>query len=391
LRLSVSIRTYSCNIFIKMDAINNWNSKKIKCLQEKLLLWYQKHKRALPWRDNPSPYRVWISEIMLQQTQVKTMLPYYDRFLKRFPDVRSLAHASEAEVLELWAGLGYYSRARNLHKAARRVLNEYGAFPDEIGLVRSLPGIGRYTAGAICSIAFNQAHPIVDGNIRRVLIRLHGIAGSVSQSFFWDQMTALIPKKQVSSFNQAMMEIGALVCIPYLPRCGICPIKSLCKALKSNLQNDIPTVTAKRIPESVQISMLILENDRHFLITSSDKPNLIPGKWGFPCEIVAKGDSAEASAVRLCRKILGKNHRLEICGQYRHTISRYRISVNVFYGVFKGQQTRRNQDENHRWSLKNQIARMFTSAIFLKALQKHEALTKGHSSLRTADGSTAYR
>jgi A/G-specific adenine glycosylase len=356
-----------------MDIRISWNTKKIKRFQEKLLLWYQKHKRSLPWRDNPTPYRVWISEIMLQQTQVNTVLSYYDRFLTRFPDIQALAHASETEVLELWAGLGYYSRARNLHRAARQILNEYGNFPEIFGNVLSLPGIGRYTAGAICSIAFNQAHPIVDGNIRRVMTRLYGIQDSIPETFFWDQMSAWLPEGLVSSFNQAMMEIGALICTPHQPQCGACPVKSLCKARKSGIQDSIPTIAAKRPPESVQISMLLLGTNKQILLTSLRKPHFIPGKWGFPCQIISNGKSAEESAAQLCREILGRTIRIEPCGQYRHSISHRRILVNAFYGKSKIQISQLKQTENYRWVTETQSNRMLISALFLKALRKHEA------------------
>jgi A/G-specific adenine glycosylase len=361
----------------KIDTKHNWNTKQIKRFQEKLLLWYQKHKRSLPWRDNPTPYRVWISEIMLQQTQVNTVLPYYDRFLQRFPDIQTLAHASETEVLELWAGLGYYSRARNLHRAARQILNEYGNFPENFGNVLSLPGIGRYTAGAICSIALNQAHPIVDGNIRRVLIRLHGIRGirdSVPEKFFWDQMSAWLPEGPVSSFNQAMMEIGALICTPHRPQCAACPIRSLCQARKSGIQNNIPTITAKRSAESVQISMLLLGSNKQILITSSHKPHFIPGKWGFPCQIMSNGESAKESAKRLCREILGRTIRIEPCGQYRHSISHRRILVYAFYGKSKIRISRLKQKENYRWAAETQGNQMLISALFFKAIRKYKAL-----------------
>ena len=356
-----------------MPSEENWNVRQIENFREKLLIWYQDHKRALPWRNAPEAYPVWISEIMLQQTQVKTMLPYYDRFLKRFPDFRSLANAAETEVLEFWAGLGYYGRARNLHKAARKILNEYGKFPDDYGTVLSLPGIGRYTAGAICSIAFNQPHPIVDGNIRRVLIRLHGIVGSIPESFFWDRMSALLPKNQASSFNQAMMEIGALICTPHQPQCAICPVKGLCKARKSGIQNSIPAIGERRSPEAVEISMLMLESNKKILVTSSDKAPFIPGKWGFPCQIISKSESAEESAALLYRKITGRDPEINFGGQYRHSISHYRILVYAFSGTLRGSKAVFKGTEDYRWVSKNQIARVFTSALFLKALQKYKA------------------
>jgi A/G-specific adenine glycosylase len=197
-----------------------WDWEKTRNFQERLLHWYGRHKRELPWRSNPAPYRVWVSEIMLQQTQAKTVLPYYDRFFKRFPDIQSLARASEQEVLALWAGLGYYGRARNLHRAARQIVDDHGGvFPDKLEEILMLPGIGRYTAGAICSIAFNRPLPIVDGNVRRVIRRLHGIGRRIPESHFWNQASAWVPEGKTSAFNQAVMELGALVCLPHRPLC----------------------------------------------------------------------------------------------------------------------------------------------------------------------------
>jgi len=223
-----------------MKPLQDWDIKQIQKFRIKLLHWYSENRRDLPWRHNPTPYRVWISEIMLQQTQVKTVVPYYNRFLKQFPDVESLARSSEQNVLKHWAGLGYYSRARNLHRAARDIVGIHGTFPTEHDEILALPGIGRYTAGAICSIALNQPRPIVDGNIRRVLIRLNAIRRKVSESYFWDLMKRLLPERNISSFNQAMMELGALICLPFQPNCMQCPLKSLCKAWESGIQNNIP-------------------------------------------------------------------------------------------------------------------------------------------------------
>src|SRR5512145_3517829 len=196
-----------------------------KLLQRSLLRWYKKHSRALPWRDEPTPYRVWISEIMLQQTQVKTVIPYYNRFLERFPNVETLAKAREEDVLALWAGLGYYSRARNLHKSAALIVHRYGHFPADFDTILALPGIGRYTAGAICSIAFNQPKPILDGNVMRVLARLYGVAGDPRaarpNARLWKLAEDLVLRaaktrqpRACSHLNQSLMELGALVCTP---------------------------------------------------------------------------------------------------------------------------------------------------------------------------------
>jgi A/G-specific adenine glycosylase len=342
----------------------------IDTFQRKLLHWYNKHKRNLPWRINPTPYRVWISEIMLQQTQVSTVIPYYINFLNRFPDLRSLARASEQEVLELWSGLGYYSRARNLLKTATIILNKYGEFPKIFHILITLPGIGQYTAGAICSIAFNQAQPAVDGNIRRVLTRINGIQGGASESFFRDQMEFLIPKGQAASFTQAMMELGALICAPSLPKCSSCPIKTMCVALKLGIQASIPEARFKRTPEALEISMLILEQNGKILIVSPVEPKIIPGKWGFPCLIIPDHESPETCALHLSRSILKKRISLTSYTRFHHAITHNKICVHVYYGKLNSRM-QIDSTINYQWLLGNQLKKRLISSLFQKALNKY--------------------
>jgi len=199
-----------------------WRREKTRKFQERILSWHRRHGRSLPWRRRPTPYRVWVSEAMLQQTQVQTVLPYYRRFLRRFPGIKALAAASEAEVTALWAGLGYYSRARNLHRAAGKIVAEHrGKFPDSKDSLLELPGVGRYIAGAVLSIVYGKAEPVVDGNVRRVIGRLHGLPDKAPDSFYWRQAAAWIPAGKASDFNQAVMELGALVCTPAKPLCRL--------------------------------------------------------------------------------------------------------------------------------------------------------------------------
>lgn len=342
----------------------------INAFQRKLIQWYDKHKRDLPWRINPNPYRVWISEIMLQQTQVSTAIPYYIDFLDRFPDLRSLARASEQEVLELWAGLGYYSRARNLLKTAITILDKYGEFPEIFHILITLPGIGQYTAGAICSIAFNQAQPAVDGNIRRVLTRINGIRDGAPESFFRNQMESMIPKGQAASFTQAMMELGALICTPSLPQCASCPIKAMCVALRLGIQASIPEVQLKRASKTLEVAVLILEQDGKILIVSPVAPKIIPGKWGFPCLIIPDGKSPEASAIHLVRSIIGEKTSLKRYAFFRHTITRYKISVHAYYGKFD-YRIQTSNTNNYRWLSGNQLKKNLISSLFQKALNKY--------------------
>ncbi len=223
----------------------HFSSAEKQSLRRRLLAWYHKHARDLPWRRSRDPYRVWISEIMLQQTQVATVRDYFTRFIAAFPDIRSLADANEIDVLRLWEGLGYYRRARQLHAAAKQVVEIHsGKFPHDLVELQSLPGIGRYTAGAIASIAFDQHAPILEANTIRLFSRLLAFTGEATsaagQSTLWRFAEEILPQKDVAHFNQALMELGSLVCTPIEPLCDQCPLATLCKANKLQLQHAIP-------------------------------------------------------------------------------------------------------------------------------------------------------
>jgi A/G-specific adenine glycosylase len=357
-----------------MELLHSWVAATRHEFQRRLLRWYGKHHRALPWRDNPTPYCIWVSEIMLQQTQVKTVIPYYNRFLERFPDTGSLAAASEQEVLELWSGLGYYSRARNLHKAAREIVEKYKDFPKDFGSILSLPGIGRYTAGAISSIAFNRAEPVVDGNILRVISRLHAVRKRAPESFFWGEMSALLPKRRSSSFNQAMMELGALICVPFQPHCPLCPVKGLCEALRLNIPDKIPEASTKQATKRIRIVVLVLERHRKVLMTSRNELRLIPGKWGLPCLQISEGESPEHAASMLCRSITGRTIHCEPHGRIHHSISNHRITALGFSGNISFPTPRLRATNSYSWIPVSQCSTMITSSLFRKILQKFSEL-----------------
>ena len=349
----------------------HWNSKTISKFQRLLLQWYSDNQRALPWRNNPTPYRVWISEIMLQQTQVKTVIPYYNRFLKRFPDIQALAQSSEKKILNFWSGLGYYSRARNLHKAAKQIMRTHGTFPIEYEAILALPGIGRYTAGAICSIALNQPRPVVDGNIRRALIRLNGIRKLPSESYFWNLMTDLLPGRNPSGFNQAMMELGALICVPSQPLCRQCPVKKFCKARQSGIQNEIPKVSNKRITKQLTIVILLLEKNGRILIARSNKPQFIPGEWLLPYRSIPRLESAEKSASTLCRNMLGRDIPLVQFAQIRHSITEHRIVAYGFRAKEDFRITELKKTGDYQWVPCNSYRETLTSSLFHKIVQRY--------------------
>jgi A/G-specific adenine glycosylase len=253
-----------------------------------LLRWYRRVRRDMPWRRSVSPYRTWVSEIMLQQTTVAAVTPKYESFIAAFPDARALAGASEDEVLRHWAGLGYYSRARNLRRAAREVVAKHGGeFPSAFDDVLALPGIGRYTAGAILSIAFAKPYAVVDGNVIRVFSRLFGLRGRAKDPAFvkeiWARAAPLVPKAAPGDWNQALMELGATVCTPESPSCGACPVSKSCVAFKKGIQEELPLAEERREPTPVRWTCLWIERGGKLLIwRRSEKERLLKNLWGLP-------------------------------------------------------------------------------------------------------------
>lgn len=243
-------------------------------LRKKLARWYEKNARDLPWRRTRDPYAIWISEIMLQQTRVAAAIPYYERFLARFPDAKSLALAEENEVLARWSGLGYYSRARNLHKAAKAIAAS-GSFPSSHESILNLPGIGAYTAAAVASIAFNLPHAVVDGNVKRVIARLAG-RGDVDVQAAAD---ALLDRSDPARSNQALMELGAVVCLPRAPLCKDCPVAGECEARKHGIQSELPLKKARTEPGRVRLTLLLIRRDGKILLIPSPR---VRGFWDLP-------------------------------------------------------------------------------------------------------------
>ena len=233
--------------------------------QSALLDWFAAHRRDLPWRASRDPYRIWVAEIMLQQTRIAAVLPYYHRFLKKFPTVASLRRARLEEVLKLWSGLGYYSRARNLHRAAREIASRHdGKFPRSLEDALALPGIGRYTAAAVLSIAYDVPLAVLDGNVARVLARLGAIRGDLREPKTWrllgERAQHLLALNAPGDWNQALMELGEVICTPQSPRCGLCPVSRWCQARAKNLTAEIPAVRKKRAPVKIRIAAAILRD-----------------------------------------------------------------------------------------------------------------------------------
>jgi A/G-specific adenine glycosylase len=356
--------------------MTKWPGSRARQFRERLLSWYERHKRMLPWRSSPTPYRVWIAEIMLQQTRVQTVLPYYTRFLKRFPDLAALAAASEEDVLAHWAGLGYYRRARNLRKAAIKIADQWrGRFPETLEDIGGLPGVGRYTAAAVISIAFNQPHAVVDGNVRRVIRRLYGIAGA-PDDLFWELAESLLARGRARDFNQAFMELGALVCLPSRPLCIACPVQSLCQ---SGRRGRVPDSTERYRPAQVPVEMLllVLECGEQIAIARQPDGGFIPGEWGLPGSTLRAAQQPLAAARRLARGILGRVPQLDLYAPVRHSITHRRILAQVWGASIEPPAP--ELADRHAWAPRTSLARVFTSSLFHKALARIPAAGRRQS------------
>ncbi len=273
---------------MKAEKEQNQNTQTLTGIAEPLLAWYRGHARVLPWRERPEPYRVWVSEIMLQQTRVEAVKPYYERFLSALPSIAALAEAPEEQLLKLWEGLGYYSRVRNLQKAAQKVMQEYGgALPASYEQLKSLPGIGEYTAGAIASIAFGIAVPVVDGNVLRVVSRITGsfeqVDTAACKKRIWKELAQIMPEDAPGDFNQALMELGATVCLPNgAPLCGNCPLADGCIARANGWIPQIPVRAPKKQKKVEHHTVLLLWQDGKIALQRRQEKGLLAGMWQFP-------------------------------------------------------------------------------------------------------------
>jgi len=324
-------------------------------LSSKLLAWYNTNKRTLPWRGHAqrSAYAVWVSEIMLQQTRVETVIPYFEKWMRLFPNVHALAMASEHAVLSAWEGLGYYSRARNLHRAAKIVDEQYhGEIPRDLSELRNLPGIGRYTLGAIASIAFGMDVSALDGNIKRVYARIFDIDEPVDspagEKILWGLADEHLPKRHAGDYNQALMDLGAMICVPKNPRCLICPVMKLCKARQNGTQDQRPVMKPKKeVPHYVHAAGVIIERKK-VLLAQRPSQGLLGGMWEFPNGRV-DGDPAKGLPkalkmeyrlrLRVIRKpraerrdsvLLSRSPSAEPLGIVQHGYTHFKVTVHVF-------------------------------------------------------------
>lgn len=255
-------------------------------MSKELLSWYDNNKRSLPWRRDKDPYKIWISEIMLQQTQVTTVIDYFNRFISRYPTVEALANGTEEDVFKLWEGLGYYSRAKNLIRCAYQIVNEHeGVFPKDVEALKQLPGIGPYTAGAIASIAFDLPEPAVDGNVLRVISRLNCLSEPINENkhqMLYKQKTIELMTERPSDFTQAMMELGAMICIPKSPRCSNCPLSERCCSFKQQTQLNYPVKIKKIKQREERVGLAIVVSGQDVMLIKHETTGLLANLWGFP-------------------------------------------------------------------------------------------------------------
>ncbi|HZL87294.1 MAG TPA: A/G-specific adenine glycosylase [Pirellulaceae bacterium] len=309
-----------------------------RSLATRLLRWFDRHARDLPWRKTRDLYRIWVSEIMLQQTQVVTVIPYYQRFLSAFPNVTRLAAAPEQQVLRLWEGLGYYRRARQLHAAAQEIATVFdGKFPRTVDEVRSLPGIGRYTAGAILSIGLDQRLPILEANTIRVLARLAAFRGDTAtaagKKFLWTAAERLLPTRRCGTFNQALMELGSEICMPKSPACDRCPLAQLCSTRELSLQATIPTSKKRKEYEDVTEAAVVICRSGRVLVRQRQHGERWAGLWDFPRFAVSPDPSGklltqiERETTALTGVRIGGLRQL---ATLKHGVTRFRITLKVF-------------------------------------------------------------
>lgn len=317
----------------------------------RLLTWYRQNGRTLPWRHllRDDPYAVWVSEIMLQQTRVETVIPYFEKWMKQFPTVEALADSSEQDVLNLWEGLGYYSRARNLHKAAKIVAEKFdGQLPRNLNTLRSLPGIGRYTVGAIASMAFGLDEPTLDGNLRRVFARVFNVNeladSPAGEKILWGLAAEHLPKGRAGDYNQALMDLGAAICLPKNPRCLICPLMKLCKARELGIQEQRPVLKPKKsTPHYVHAAAVIIRRGKVLLAKRPSK-GLLGGMWEFPNARV-NGDPPKelAKAIQTATRL--KVKRKDALGIVRHAYTHFKVTVHVF----RCELISTSKNENMKW------------------------------------------
>jgi A/G-specific adenine glycosylase len=346
-----------------------------------LLAWYRRERRDLPWRRTRDPWAIWVSETMLQQTRVETVIPYYERFMARFPTVEALADADADELMRSWAGLGYYSRARNLKAAASQVVRAHGGrVPDDLEALRALPGVGRYTAGALASIAFDRPAPIVDGNVARVLARLLDldldVASPAGQRRLWEEAEALANGPSPGDLNQALMELGALVCTPRAPRCTGCPLRGRCRGFEAGRAESLPLRTPTREPKRVEAVAALLVRGPRVLALRRPPSGLLGGLWELPGGELATGEAPGSGLARALHERVGLAPlRARRLGEVTHGFTHRKMRLHVYRADASAGRVRLCHADAHRWLPLAALETLPLSAVAKKAL----ALAAAHA------------
>jgi A/G-specific adenine glycosylase len=333
-----------------------------------LLDWYRRSARDLPWRRNTDPYRVWVSEVMLQQTTVRAVIPYYERFLALFPTVSALAEAREEDVLGAWSGLGYYHRARNLLRGARHVTSHHaGRFPDSLEAALAVPGVGLYTASAILSIAHGKPLPVVDGNVRRVLARVGALRGPEWQKDapFYNRADEMLDRDAPGDWNQAVMELGATICLPRQPACPVCPLRADCRAAAEGLQDELPEKRSRRAPVEVTVAAAVLESDGRFLLVRRREGRLMGRMWEVPQTSLESRGLAD-----LVPELLSLHGLHVVTGPLlsrgRHAITFRRIRIEAYRARLRRRPPA--DPERYRWVTPAELAGLPISSLTRKVI-----------------------
>ncbi len=354
-------------------------------IRKALLGWFAENARDLPWRRTRDPYAIWVSEIMLQQTRVQAVVPYYERFLKRFPTVRTLARARIDTVLKLWEGLGYYSRARNLHAAVKEIVAQFdGHLPTTREELLTLPGVGRYTAGAIASIAFGRREPLVDGNVTRVLCRIFRIQGNPKdvaiQKRIWALAEELVPEGHAGQFNQAMMELGSELCHPRDPKCGDCPVSHVCEARRHSEQSLFPTRVPKKQPPCYTVVVGVIYRKGRILIDKRRPEGLLGGLWEFPGGKKRRDESLEAALRREVREELAITIRVgPLLAVVDHTYSHFRVHIHAFECTSVSGEPRCIACDDFKWVRPGDLGRYAFPAANHRIIEILRSQKKQHS------------
>ncbi len=326
-----------------------------RALRRALLRWFSREARDLPWRRTRDPYHIWLSEIMLQQTRVEAAIPYYERFLRTFPTVRDLAGAHEDRVLKAWEGLGYYSRARNLHRAAKVIVEDRGGrWPETAEQWRQLPGVGPYTAGAIASIVSDLPEPAVDGNVLRVLARIFAITDSIDEAAvkaqIYDIAAAILPRKRAGAFNQALMDLGARICVPRRPRCEACPVSRWCEGFARSIQDALPVRRPKKPVPHHDIAVAAIRRSGRYLIGRRPPQGLLGGLWEFPGGKIEPGETPQDAVVREVREETGLRVRVgPRLATVEHAYSHFSVTLHVYACEVLAGRARPRQHSALKW------------------------------------------